>query len=51
MSMDELSFAIFCVENVAERLKLSVSEVYRLLTEDSDLLDGYVIPSYDALHT
>ena len=51
MSSDELTFAVFCIENVAERLKLSGSEVYKLLTECSNILDGYIIPSYDSLHT
>ena len=51
MSADELSFVVFCIENVAERLNRSGSEVYKLLTEDSDILDGYLMPSYDALHT
>jgi len=51
MNADELSFTVFCIENVAERLKLSGGEVYKLLAEDSDILDGYVIPSYDVLHT
>ena len=51
MSSDELMFAVFCIENVAERLNLSGSEIYKLLTERSNILDGYVIPSYDSLHT
>ena len=51
MSADELSFVVFCVENVAEHLKLGGNEVYKLLTEDSDILDGYITPNYDALHT
>ena len=48
---DKLNFAVFCIENVAERLKLSGDELYKLLTEDSDIFDSYVIPSYDVLHT
>ena len=51
MSADELSFVVFCIENVAERLNRSGSEIYKLLTEDSDILDDYLTPSYDALHT
>ena len=51
MSADELSFVVFCIENVAERLNRSGSEVYKLLTEDSDILDGYITPNYDVLHT
>ena len=26
-------------------------EVYRILTEDSDILKSYIVPSYDVLHT
>ena len=33
MSADELNFAVFCIENVAEHLKLGGDEVYKLLTE------------------
>ena len=51
MSADELSFVVFCIENIAERLNRSGGEVYKLLTEDSNILDGYLIPSYDALHS
>ena len=51
MNADELNFAVFCIENIAERLKLSGGEVYKLLTEDSDIFDSYLMPNYDALHT
>ena len=51
MSADELSFVVFCIENIAERLNRSGSEMYKLLTEGSDILDGYLMPGYDALHT
>lgn len=51
MNSDELSFVIFCIENIAECLKLSGDEVYKLLTEDSDILDSYLVPNYDVLHT
>jgi hypothetical protein len=30
---------------------LTGGEVYKLLTEKSDILDEYIIPCYDALHT
>ena len=26
-------------------------EVYQILTEDSDILNSYIVPSYDVLHT
>ena len=51
MNSNELLFPVFCIENVAERLGLNGEEIYRLLTEKSDILDNYIIPCYDALHT
>ncbi|MDR1048435.1 MAG: DUF3791 domain-containing protein [Synergistaceae bacterium] len=51
MNRDQLDFAVFCVENVAERLGIEGSKVYQLLTSGSRLLDNYIIPGYDALHT
>jgi hypothetical protein len=35
----ELEFAVFCVENVAEKLGKPGNEVYNMLTEKSDILD------------
>jgi len=47
----ELEFAVFCIENVADALGKPSDFVYRALTEESDILNQYVIPSYDVLHT
>lgn len=47
----ELEFAIFCVEGVAESLRRDVKEVYKLLTEKSNILYSYIIPEYEMLHT
>ena len=49
--MNLLEFAVFCIENVAARLHLKAPEVYALLTEKTDILNTYIIPSYDSLHT
>ncbi len=49
--MNELEFAIFCIENVAARLHTNGQKVYALLTEKTDILNGYIIPEYDILHT
>ena len=51
MNKNELDFAIFCIENIAEHLNLNGTQVYGLLTADSKILDEYIIPYYDALHT
>ena len=47
----ELEFAIFCIENVANFLKRDAREVYKMLTEDSNILNSYIIPEYEMLHT
>ena len=46
-----LDFVIFCIEEVAVKLQLPGNVVYDLLTEKSDILSGYIVPSYDVLHT
>lgn len=46
-----LDFVIFCIEEVAAKLQLPGNVVYDLLTEKSDILSGYIVPSYDVLHT
>lgn len=48
---DELSFAIFCIENVAAELGVSAEKVYHALADESDILNGYIIPCYEALHS
>lgn len=47
----ELEFAIFCVECVAERLGVGAERVYKAFTDESDILNGYIVPGYEALHT
>ena len=47
----ELEFAIFCIENVAERLRTDPLKVFHALAENSDILYNYIIPYYDVLHT
>ena len=47
----KLEFVVFCIENIAEQMNSNGSEVYRLLNEKSDILDNYIIPCYETLHT
>lgn len=47
----ELEFAVFCIENVASRLGVGAEKVYRAFTQQSDILNGYIVPEYDVLHT
>lgn len=48
---DELEFAVFCIENIAIRLGRNAEEVHQMLTEKSDILNSYIIPEYEMLHT
>ena len=48
---DELEFAIFCIENVAAKLGVDAERVYQAFTEQSDILNGYIVPEYEELHT
>ena len=47
----ELEFAVFCIENVAQRLSVDAEWVYDALTKKSDILNGYIVPEYEILHT
>ena len=46
----QLDFITYCVGNLADRLNMSASKVYNML-RSSDILDGYIVPCYDVLHT
>ena len=47
----ELEFAIFCIENVAAKLGVNAERVYQAFTEKSDILNSYIVPEYEVLHT
>ena len=47
----ELEFAVFCIENVAAKLGVDAERVYHAFTEQSDILNGYIVPEYEVLHT
>ncbi len=51
LNEEELAFAVFCVENTADALGVDASVIYDAFTKETDLLDGYIIPCYDVLHT
>ena len=46
----QLDFITYCVGNLADRLNMSASKVYKML-RSTDILNGYMIPCYDVLHT
>lgn len=47
----EVEFAIFVIEGVAEKLGIAGDAAYRLLAVETNVLQDYVTPSFDVLHT
>ena len=50
MNYDNVDFITYCIGNLSRRLNLSPTEVYHRLKQ-SGILYGYIVPSYDVLHT
>jgi len=50
MDRNTLEFVTYCISKLAQALKLPQREVYRRLVK-SGILYGYIVPSYDVLHT
>ena len=46
-----LEFAVFCIENVAKKLVVDGTAAYDMLAVQTDVLQNYIIPCYDVLHT
>ena len=51
MNPEQSFFAVFCIEALADDLGMTGDKIYKMLTEKSDILDGYIVPFYDSLHT
>ncbi len=46
----ELEFSVFLIHHLAEGWKMLPTKVYQILTK-ANILDEYIIPSYECLHT
>ncbi|MDR0327445.1 MAG: DUF3791 domain-containing protein [Planctomycetaceae bacterium] len=51
MTSEQSFFAVFCIEALADELGTTGDNIYRMFTENSTILDDYIVPCYDALHT
>lgn len=51
MTPEQSFFAVFCIEALADHLGIAGDKIYRMLAEESDILDGYIVPCHEALHT
>lgn len=47
----ELEFAVYCIENLAYALNTTSDNVYKALVGKGDVLNQYIIPCYETLHT
>lgn len=50
-SDDELRFVVFCIESLAEDMNVDPVIVHDALTKESDIVEQYIIPCYETLHT
>ncbi len=50
MKQEHLEFITFCVGSLADALNMSASRVFKAL-RSSGVLNGYILPCYDVLHT
>lgn len=50
MNSDIINFITYCVGNLSRKLNMEPGEIYARLKK-SGILTGYIIPSYDVLHT
>ena len=50
MNENELEFTIFCIENIADKLKIDSEVIFEKLNK-SDIIKGYIVPEYEMLHT
>ena len=51
MTPEQSFFAVFCIEALADEIGTTGDKIYKMLSEDSDILDSYIVPCFDALHT
>lgn len=50
MDKDSVDFVTYCIGNLSRRLGMNARDVYQRL-KTSGILYGYIVPSYDVLHT
>lgn len=50
MDKKTLEFVTYCISKLSQSLGLTQQEVYNRLNT-SGILHGYIVPSYDVLHT
>ena len=49
-NLQELEYVIFCIENIAEKLKKKADQIYVELTEKSNILNDYIVFNAPKVH-
>lgn len=47
----QMEFAIFCIENTAASAGVDAEAMYDALAVKSNILQSYIVPNYEILHT
>lgn len=51
MTFSEMEFVIFCIEELAVECQMSGQEMYQFLNEKTRIIQEYIIPNYEVLHS
>ena len=51
ITREQLFFSVFCIELLSRELKITGADAYKMLSEERNILDEYIIPFYDILHS
>lgn len=51
MTSEQSFFAVFCIEALVNELATTGDRIYKMLVDESNILDSYIVPCYDVLHT
>ena len=51
MTIAEIEFVVFCIEELAMECEMSGNDMYRLLAEKTDMIPNYIVANYEVLHS
>lgn len=51
LRQEELFFSVFCIENIAKKTEKTPKEICNAMMEKTHILQDYILPCYDILHT
>lgn len=51
MTHTETEFVVFCIEELAIECNMSGRDMYHLLADKTDMIEKYLVPNYEVLHS